>query len=96
MDIQRKAPRRLKQSEAWEYYNAGKTDVEIAELCNVDRSTVKNWRRRNGLLGNVSNQKKPKGKKLTQLEQDAIAARELGMTYGQYKAQQFYQGGGRR
>lgn len=82
---------------AWDCYKAGKTDAEIAQACGVHKNTVANWRRRNTLHANTPQKKqkeeqaarKKKERVLTPLEQDAKAAREAGLTYGQYKAQQY-------
>ena len=72
---------------AFELYGEGKSDREIAEACGICRETVASWRKRCGLPANECQPIKKKG--LTQLEQDAIAARKAGLTYGQYKAQQY-------
>lgn len=69
------------------WYNAGLTDQQIADNFGVHKETVRNWRRRMGLASHAAEVHK-KEKKLTPLERDAIAAREAGMTYGQYKSQQ--------
>lgn len=66
-------------------YDEGKTDEKIAELCGVKPGAVAYWRR----LERRSKLKEPKPKpkparKLTRLEQTAIAARRAGMTYGEY------------
>ena len=82
---------------AWDCYKAGKTDAEIAQACGVHKNTVANWRRRNTLHANTPQKKqkeeqaarKKKERVLSPLEQDAKAAREAGLTYGQYKAQQY-------
>ena len=83
---------------AWHHYNAGKADAEIAAACGVHKNTVANWRRRNRLHANMPQkitkeaqptERKKKERVLTPLELDARAAREAGMTYGQYKAQQY-------
>ena len=73
---------------AWYHYEAGETDAEIAEACGVSVSTVQNWRKRNSLTSNQAWAEVKKRRKLTQLEQDAIAARAAGMTYGEYKVAQ--------
>lgn len=78
----------LDEKKAFEYYKAGKTDAEIAEDCGVCRETVKNWRKRNGLTLNRTKGVREKSN-LTPLERDAIEARKLGLTYGQYKAGQY-------
>lgn len=77
-----------------ELYYEGKTDQEIADHCGCVRATIGEWRRRQKLPANIAERedRKKRAKKqndLTPLEQDAIAAREAGMTYGQYKAQQY-------
>ena len=79
---------------AWEHYNAGETDAQIAEACGVHKNTVNNWRRRQGLLSHSPQNKaraerEKKARELPPLARDARAAREAGLTYGQYKAQQY-------
>lgn len=82
---------------AWDCYNAGKTDAEIAQACGVHKNTVANWRKRNKLHANTPQKKKQeeqatrkkKERVLTPLERDAKAARAAGLTYGQYKAKQY-------
>lgn len=79
---------RLNEAEAWRLYGLGKSDIEIAAACGVHKNTVLGWRQRNMLKA------KPQRKnKLTQLELDAIEARKMGLTYGQYKTQQALTGG---
>lgn len=88
----------LDEGTAWNHYNAGKADAEIAAACGVHKNTVANWRKRNKLYANMPQritkeaqptERKKKERVLSPLEQDARAAREAGMTYGQYKAQQY-------
>lgn len=74
---------KIDEREMWRLYSLGKTDEQIAEALDIHKNTVQGWRKRNCLSVN-----KKINRKLTQLEQDAIAARMAGMTYGQYKAQQ--------
>ena len=85
---------RLDDRLAWEHYNAGETDAQIAEALGVHKNTVNNWRRRQKLLSNCPQNRakeiaRRKGRELSPLEQDVRAAREAGLTYGQYKAQQY-------
>lgn len=92
-----KKKRVIDEGMAWHHYNAGKADAEIADACGVHKNTVANWRRRNKLHANTPQklkkeqqaERKKKERVLSPLEQDARAAREAGMTYGQYKAQQY-------
>lgn len=82
---------------AWQHYNAGETDAEIAAACGVHKNTVANWRKRHKLYANTPQKKKKEEQTarkktervLSPLEQDARAAREMGLTYGQYKARQY-------
>lgn len=71
---------------AGELYQKGMSDKEIAENCGVSTTTVRNWRKRAGLVANYG---KKKERYLTPLEKDAIAARKAGLSYGQYKAKFF-------
>ena len=63
-------------------YNKGEPDNYIAKVCGVTRGAVLDWRRRMGLDKNPDK----KERRLSPLELDAIAARAVGMTYGQYIA----------
>lgn len=72
---------------ALEYYNRGMTDKEIADNCGVKVKTIAAWRRSMGFLANA--QSSAKKQEQSPLVRDTIAARKLGMTYGQYKAQQY-------
>lgn len=78
----------LDAAAALDYYNRGFSDKDIADNCGVCRETIAKWRRSNGFPANHPQPVK-KQRKLSPLVMDAIAAREAGMTYGQYKAQQF-------
>ena len=87
----RKSPVLLDTEEAMELWQAGATDEEIMQACNVTIETVRKFRRLRGLSVNAAPKKpKKRGRTLTKLEQDAIAARKAGMSYGQWKAQQEY------
>lgn len=78
--------RKLDSKLAGQLYNEGAGDKEIAEACGVKVDTIRGWRKRCGLPANYE----PKNPEyLTQLEKDAIKARKMGLTYGQYKAKQF-------
>ena len=91
----RKPRNALDKEKAMELWDQGKMDKEICAECNVSEQTVKNWRHRNKLPINKANGTRSdcygrsrRKKHLSQLEMDAIAARQAGMTYGQYKARQ--------
>lgn len=68
-------------------YMRGLTDEEIGRKLDVVPDTVAKWRGRHGLAKNGACSKK-KDKSLSPLAADAMAARELGLSYGQFKAQQ--------
>ena len=96
LDLKRKRKPRvsLDNNQAMELWKQGKADKEIAIALDVSLNSVRNFRHRNKLPINkadgtrVSHYPKKKEKYLTPLEKDAIAARQAGMTYGEYKAQQ--------
>lgn len=92
----RRKPTTLDFDKARELYDEGKTDTEIAEACSVQRYSVRNWRRKFGLLSNRPapvKEKKPKKEKpakpRSKLSDDAAEARRCGMNYGAWKALQF-------
>ena len=68
-----------------ELYDAGRTDKEIASALGVKGEAIRAWRKARRLPSNDVKQRK----ELSQLEKDAIAAHEMGMTYGQYKAMKY-------
>ena len=70
---------------AMELYRCGLTDAEIAKQSGVRSRAVCNWRNK---LGLPPNKAKRQGK-LSPLIRDAMEARRLGLTYGQYKAQSY-------
>ena len=70
---------------AMELYRRGLTDAEIAKQSGVYVKTVGRWRNKMGL---PPNEAKRRGK-LSPLASDAMEARRLGLTYGQYKAQSY-------
>ena len=72
----------INEDVAMELYKDGKRDFEIAEECNVSKYAVQRWRARNGFLPNG---RKPL-EKMSDLEKTALAARQHGMTYGQWMA----------
>ena len=69
---------------AMELYRRGLTDAEIAKQSGVYVKTVGKWRNRMGLPAN-----KKRRLKMSPLARDAMEARRLGLTYGQYKAQSY-------
>ena len=69
---------------AMELYRSGLTDAEIAKQSGVYVKTVGKWRNRMGLPVN-----KKRRLKMSPLARDAMEARRLGLTYGQYKAQSY-------
>ena len=75
---------------AYELWSQGKCDKDIAGELGVKRHAVYEWRRKNGLKVNPApRNRKPKQEKTrSQLAQDAYEARQAGMNYGAYKAQQ--------
>lgn len=71
-------------------YMQGNTDAEMADRLGVSKSAVGTWRRINGLSVNKRAGAAVKGvRKLSPLAADAIAAREMGLSYGQFKAKQY-------
>lgn len=76
--------RYLDVKKAKELYDIGYCDPQIADMCDVSRDTVRDWRRRNGLEGHKvpyieKTEEKPSG-----LAAMAAEANAHGMTYGQY------------
>lgn len=70
-------------------YMQGKTDSEMADRLGVSKNAVGTWRRINGLSANKrAGAAVNGGRKFSPLAADAIAAREMGMSYGQFKAKQ--------
>ena len=69
---------------AMELYLHGLADAEIAKQSGVYVKTVGKWRNRMGLPAN-----KKRRLKMSPLARDAMEARRLGLTYGQYKAQSY-------
>lgn len=65
-----------------ELYAQGRTDGQIAQALGVKRETVCAWRVERRIPSNDVKQRKD----LSNLEKEAIMAREMGLTYGQYKA----------
>lgn len=82
---------KLDGERALELYRKGMSDHEIAEACDVKRSTVSTWRRKKKLEANRKPNlaHKRSGRRVSKLSQDAADARAMGMNYGQYKAQMF-------
>ena len=74
---------------ALKLYNMGLTDKEIAHCCGVDMSNVCRWRHVHGLRYNREGEERAMGA-MEQLTIDAVEARRLGMTYGQYMAQKAF------
>ena len=68
---------------AMELYRRGLTDAEIAKQSGVLSGAVQKWRNKLGLPMNKAKRRK----NLSSLARDAMEARRLGLTYGQYKAQ---------
>lgn len=81
------AKRSVNERIAWERYDAGESDEQIADACGCCKETVRKWRNLNNLPRNIVERRSKKS--LSPLVLDCIAAREAGMTYGQYKAQQY-------
>ena len=69
---------------AMELYRRGLTDAEIAKQSGVRSGAVCKWRNKLGLPAN-----KKRRLKMSPLAHDAMEARRLGLTYGQYKAQSY-------
>ena len=69
---------------AMELYSHGLTDSEIAKQIGVRSETVCKWRNKLGLPANKKHRLK-----MPPLARDAMEARRLGLTYGQYKAQSY-------
>ena len=69
---------------AMELYRRGLADAEIAKQSGVRSETVCKWRNKLGLPAN-----KKRRLKMSTLASDAMWARRLGLTYGQYKAQSY-------
>lgn len=92
--LPRKQPGYFDRERAMALWLEGATDEEIMAEMDVTISPIRKWRAANNLQRNKPTgvEKKPvkkkPAKKLTNLERDAIAAREAGLTYGQYKAQE--------
>ena len=83
--------RRLLDKEmALTLYHDGRCDREIAEYCGVAESTVGDWRRNLKLPAHPDPRKKAtySPPRQSTLAQDAMEAREMGLTYGQYKVMQ--------
>ena len=70
---------------AMELYRRGLTDAEIAKQSGVLSGAVQKWRNKLGLPPNKAKRRE----KLSPLARDAMEARRLGLTYGQYKAQSY-------
>lgn len=69
------------------FYMQGRTDAEIGRKCGLHPNSVAAWRRLHGLSANLSGARE-KSDNMSELAKDAMAARELGMSYGQFKAKQ--------
>lgn len=77
--------RRLDRERAWELYDMGYCDQQIADCCNVAFETVREWRRKFGLPGNKTPYKPvKKAKSGPTLDELAAEAKAHGMTYGKY------------
>lgn len=79
----------IDQRVARELYEKGLSDPKIGEALGVSKSVISGWRKRNSLPPNIECTHRKRPRQLTPLERDAIAAREAGLTYGQYKARQY-------
>lgn len=87
---------RLDVIRARELYDAGKSDIEIADELDVNRDTVGKWRRREGLQynyapprgrGTVGASNKRTRMQMSRIAQDAMDAKAAGfLSYGTYKA----------
>ncbi len=67
-------------------YDQGLTDKAIAIRMGRSQTTISGWRGRHGL---PPNKNKAHAKYIPPLVQDAIDAKKLGLSYGQYKAKQY-------
>lgn len=63
-------------------YAEGKTDVQIAQEIGCEAEVICAWRKARKLPSNAVKNRKD----LSNLEKEAVIAREMGLTYGQYKA----------
>ena len=81
-----KKHKRLDRALAMRLYMEGATDKEIAEKTGVSKTTAVYFRHVNGLpINREADRGKAKKEKkvLSRLDADAIAARKLGMNYGE-------------
>lgn len=81
--------RRGKKDEAqmMALYMRGCTDAEIGRNCGLSSKSVAAWRRVHDFTANFGDREKSGS--MAELSKDAMAARELGMSYGQFKAMQY-------
>jgi uncharacterized protein YjcR len=77
--------RYLDTLKARDLYIKGYCDQQIADVCDVSRDVVREWRKRNGLPGHKTLYKEKKNKHASTLTELAAEARAHGMTYGQYQ-----------
>ena len=75
----------LDQELAFELYDKGYCDQDIADRCGVGRECISRWRRRNGLPGHHVYIRDKKEKHKSTIVELSAEARKHGMTYGQYQ-----------
>jgi uncharacterized protein YjcR len=78
---------KLYEDTTMKLYNQGLNDVEIAKRLGVDNTTVSRWRKNHGLPSNYR-EGVQKSEKMSGLTRDSVLARQAGMTYGAWKAEQ--------
>jgi hypothetical protein len=60
LKMAKRGPKTTNFTKYEKYYNEGKTDIEISELCGVNRSTVASWRSKTGRESNSHGKRGPK------------------------------------
>ena len=79
---------RINARQAYDLWSRGYCDADIAERMEVSVRCVNDWRRRNNLKANRADRTIPVEERCP-LSQDAWEARQAGMNYGMWKAQQW-------
>jgi len=75
---------RLDKEVAMGLYEKGYCDRQIADKCDVNIETVREWRKRNNLPGHKSLYKEEKKVRKFTLEDAVREAKKHGMSYGEY------------